>query len=74
MTGIDPKAPAAAGKTAEQKEAEQKEAAENAEQVKARALRARREVPLAVPRLVQSPVTPERAPEPARLPAPCAVA
>jgi hypothetical protein len=34
MSGIDPKAPAAAGKTAEQKAAEQKEAAENAEQVK----------------------------------------
>jgi hypothetical protein len=34
MTGIDPKAPAAAGKTAEQKAAEQKEAAKNADQVK----------------------------------------
>jgi hypothetical protein len=34
MTGIDPKAPAAAGKTAEQKAAEQKEAANNANQVK----------------------------------------
>jgi hypothetical protein len=34
MTGIDPKAPAVAGKTAEQKAAEQKEAAENAEQKK----------------------------------------
>jgi hypothetical protein len=34
MTGIDPKAPAAAGKTAEQKAAEQKEAANNANQAK----------------------------------------
>jgi hypothetical protein len=34
MSGIDPKAPAAAGKTAEEKAAEQKAAAENAEQVK----------------------------------------
>jgi hypothetical protein len=34
MTGIDPKAPAAAGKTAEQKAAEQKEAANNADQAK----------------------------------------
>jgi hypothetical protein len=34
MTGIDPKAPAAAGKTAEQKAAEQKEAAKNADQTK----------------------------------------
>jgi len=34
MSGIDPKAPPAAGKTAEQKAAEQKEAAKNAEQVK----------------------------------------
>ena len=34
MSGIDPKAPAAAGKTAEQKAAEQKEAAENADKVK----------------------------------------
>ena len=34
MTGIDPKAPAAAGKTAEQRAAEQKEAANNANQAK----------------------------------------
>jgi hypothetical protein len=34
QSGIDPKAPAAAGKTAEQKAAEQKAAAENAEKVK----------------------------------------
>jgi hypothetical protein len=34
MTGIDPKAPAAAGKTTEQRAAEQKEAAKNADQVK----------------------------------------
>jgi hypothetical protein len=34
MTGIDPKAPAAAGKSAEQKAAEQKEAANNANQAK----------------------------------------
>ena len=34
MTGIDPKAPAAAGKTAEQKAAEQKAAATNANQAK----------------------------------------
>ena len=34
MTGIDPKAPAAAGKTAEQTAAEQKEAAKNADQAK----------------------------------------
>jgi len=34
MTGIDPKAPAAAGKSAEQKAAEQKEAAKNADQAK----------------------------------------
>lgn len=33
-TGIDPKAPAAAGKTAEEKAAEQKEAAKNADQAK----------------------------------------
>jgi len=34
MTGIDPKTPPAAGKTAEQKAAEQKEAANNANQVR----------------------------------------